>query len=35
MHVSVESDRSHLTKVNCQRKKHSDSSQEFSETYFI
>ena len=35
MHVFVQSDRSHLTKVNCQSKKYSDSSHEFSEAYFI
>ena len=35
MHVFVQSDRSHLTKVNCQSKKHYDFSQEFSEGYFI
>ena len=35
MHVFVQPDRSHLTKVNCKCKKHSDSSQEFSEAYFI
>jgi hypothetical protein len=35
MHVFVQSDRSHLTKVNCQSKKYYDSSHEFSEAYFI